>query len=150
MSVLLHGLVQFLLSLHPHCKLTLASSQPHTAGKHNCADMYEQSVCQFSLVLCFLTAPPPAMGEATPGASVQKSATLAASKQDVYAGDCHMTIPSHTNSILPLIFLNNLPLPPDLCACTCILMNVCLLFFPRATVVHTGVCRSGSSVQVQR
>ena len=32
------------------------------------------------------------MGEATPGASVQKSGGVAASKQDVYAGEWHMIV----------------------------------------------------------
>ena len=33
-----------------------------------------------------------ALGEATPGASVQKPAGVAASKQDIYAGMYHMII----------------------------------------------------------
>ena len=43
-------------------------------------------VCLF--VCCVISA----MGEATPGASVQKAGGVAASKQDVYAGKYHMTI----------------------------------------------------------
>lgn len=46
-------------------------------------------LCSFLAYVYLLSA---AMGEATPGASVQKGGGVAASKQDVYAGECHMTV----------------------------------------------------------
>ena len=52
-------------------------------------------VCLFLFIYMFvyhLCCVISAMGETTPGASVQKSGGVAASKQDVYAGEYHMII----------------------------------------------------------